>query len=504
MGKFSSYIDAGYPVIHLRTIEEERALTSSLDELGGSGLSRLKPFVWKVTTGLYPYGEDPDLHMLAKEPCESILFTIKPKGVYASNSDRVFFFFGLRHFLEQPDVIQTLRDASYELSSIGSHIVIIGPDVDLPAELQDVVTTLDFQLPSKETLTSIFENLTDEYGTTLDEIPSIDDLQEAAENARGLSAFRAENAAALSLVTRKKLDVSLIREEKRQIIKKTEALQYIEVNETMDDLGGFDVLKSYVSVRRSYFENTSIAKESGIINPPRGVLLIGLPGTGKSLGAKCIAGALGLSLYRLDLGAVFRSYVGESEAQIRSALRVVDAVSPCVLLLDEFEKMVAGLESSSRSDSGITSRVIAFLLSWMQDTDAPVYKVGTANTLRGLDGALMRRGRWDAVFSVDLPTDVELCEIYKIHLTKRGIELTDAEVNLIASKSLGFVGSEVEGVVEEAVFKAFSGAYKVTVASIIDEIDVTVPLSMTDNDEVVAFREWISEGARSVSSKRRR
>jgi len=117
---------------------------------------------------------------------------------------------------------------------------------------------------------------------------------------------------------------------------------------------------------------------------------------------------------------------------------------------------------------------------------------------------LMRRGRWDAVFSVDLPTDVELCEIYKIHLTKRGIELTDAEVNLIASKSLGFVGSEVEGVVEEAVFKAFSGAYKVTVASIIDEIDVTVPLSMTDNDEVVAFREWISEGARSVSSKRRR
>ena len=493
------YINAGYPLIYHRTTENERAFQYILTDLKKNGLGDLRVFVWKVTTGLYLYSDGPDVRV-AMDFLESLRYITGDEG--GVPADSVYVFHGVRRFLEAPGNIQQLRDAAYALRTVGSHIICIGSDCDIPPELEDAMTVVDFPLPDRAGLRDLFRRMVDEQSKVLTDI-EIDDaaLEMAAENALGLTAFRAESAAALSLIETNKLDLSLIREEKRQALKQAGALEFIPAMETMDDLGGFDAAKAHVRLRSAYFKDTERAREFGITTPPKGILVVGLPGTGKTLLSKCVANELDLPLYRLDIGSLFKGIVGSSEETTRRTLRVLETMAPAVLLLDEFEKTMAGLESSGRSDSGVTSRVIGTILTWTQESRAPIYKVAACNTLRNLDPAIMRRGRWDAVFSVDLPSNEEVKEIFSIHLKKRGKDPDKFDLDRLGKVASGFVGAEIESAVVDALYFAFTAGEELKTEHVERACSEIIPISKTSKEEIDKFRKWIKNRAIPVSTR---
>lgn len=485
-------------MVYLRTCEEERAFQYVLTDLKQHNLNHLKVFVWKVTTGLYPYLGDPVADVVVMD-FFGTLRHIAGVGEEAPPADSVYVFFNIRKFLDAPGNIQQLRDAAYAIRTAGSHIVAIGSDFDLPPELEEMVTILDFDLPGKEEIRKQFGKLVDFYQESLGLKISSESLEQAADNALGLTSFRAESAIALSIVETGGLDLNMIREEKRQILKQTGALEYISIKETMADLGGFDCLKEHVSDRVRYFRDREAAKQFGIINPPKGILLVGLPGTGKSLSAQCIAHELKLPLYRLNISALFKGVVGGSESETRRVLKIIESVAPAVLSLEEFEKSVAGLESSGKTDSGVTSRVISQILTWCQETTAPIYKVASCNTIRNLDAALLRRGRWDEVFSVDLPQAHEIMQIFSIHLRKRGRSPENFDLQVLANAASGFVGAEIESAIEEALYRAFSAGRDLTTQDLVHVCSELVPISVTDKEDMEQFRRWIQGKAKPVS-----
>jgi SpoVK/Ycf46/Vps4 family AAA+-type ATPase len=498
-----SYIKAGYPVLYVQTKEQERALSEICRNLKSAHLdTQFTILLWKSTHGLYP--------LTASSPSgEAVAVGFDDTLQYISGSpgedrkDCLYILFNPREFMKSPVTIQRLRDAAYKVRTVGSHMVMIGGHYEIPEELEDVVTFVDLELPNRDEIKAIFRSVVDQYATALKDKATEADLTQAAENALGLTEFKAENAISLSIVSSSRIDIPLIRKEKQLAVKQSGVLEFIHHNETADTLGGFDVLKDHVVKRRGYFINHQNAVEFGL-RPPKGIMLVGVAGTGKSLAAKAVSAALDLPLYKFDVGAVFKGIVGSSEASIRSALKLAETVSPCVLLIDEMEKLVAGLESSGRTDSGVTSRVIGTLISWMQETQSPVYKIATCNTIRNLDSALFRRGRWDAVFAVDLPTAVERRDIFLIHLKKRGRDPKNFDVNKLALATENFVGAEIESVVDEALYLAFFADRDVSTDDLLEVCKHVIPISKTDKEAIEQFREWMRARATSVSSGRER
>lgn len=494
-GRVVPYLRAGFPIVVLQTSEQERAFASLSAELVEGGLRDLKVYVWKVTTGLRLVSNPQE--QLAGDLLSAINKIAPP--FEEPESDVLCVLFNVGDFLKSPAVRQALRDAAYALKSVGSYLVCIGPELEVPSELEDVVTVLDFPLPDREKLRKAFSELIEPYRDALSE-PVTDEVMAAAvENALGMSELRAESALGLSLVLKRLVDVDVIRAEKKQVLRRSKVLEFVEVSESMDDVGGFDLLKRFVGLRRRYYKDVEKARAFGM-SPPKGILIVGVAGTGKSLISRAIARELDLPLYNFNVGAVFSRYVGGSESAVREACRMAEAAAPCVVRFDEFEKAVAGLESSSGSDAGTTSRVISHLLTWMQETRAPLYKVATANTIRQLDAALLRRGRWDAVFAVDLPTQEELKQIFAIHLRKRGRKPEAFDLDALAKKAAGFVGAEVESVVEEALAIAFAEERDVTQEDLLGVCSQVVPISVTDKEDIEAFRKWIKGRAQPVSS----
>lgn len=500
---FCTYLRAGYPLLYVRTIEVERAFSAFIEEINSDGLGHFNIFVWKPHTGLYKYRSYLRWDQRADTIDDALGVVLRDENISEETVDSIYVFFGIHHFLNKPSVLSALRDISSMLSTRGGHIVCFGPDADIPVELQDVITTLDFPLPGPSDFRKSFENLISEYKTAIGKDIGNDILERAIEASRGLSLMQAEGAAALSIVEKKPFESRFFNQEKQILLSQTVALRSLG-NDGLkfDDLGGFDRLKEHVRLRKYYFDNTAEAIRFGILAPPKGIFIVGIPGTGKSLSAKCIATELGLPLYKFDVGALFRSYVGDSEANTRKTLKLVELLAPCVLLLDELEKMAAGMHGTGSTDSGVTSRVLATFLSWMQDSKAPVYRVATANTIRNLDAALIRRGRWDAVFSVDLPNFSERREIFRIHLKRRKLNPDDFDLDMLARLAQNFVGAEIESCIEESLFKAFSKNKRLTSEDLAVIIKSTVPISDTSREEIQQFRQWLKNRALPVSSEK--
>jgi ATP-dependent 26S proteasome regulatory subunit len=496
------YLKAGYPALYINTTEQERALMLISRDLKDSGLSgAYKVLTWKSTTGLIEWSSDNS---------EGIDGTVYPEGLLRyilgergePRSDCIYILLNLKEYMTNPLIKQLMRDAAYAVRTQGSHMILIGGHWEVPEELTDVVTFVDMELPNREEIRSVFMSVIDKYAGKLTEQASMQLVEQAADNALGLTEFKAENAISLSIVSSNSVDIPLIRKEKQLAVKQSGVLEYMPHSETLDTLGGFDVLKEHVSKRKKYFLNHTEAIKFGL-RPPKGIMLTGIAGAGKTLAAKAVSSTLDLPLYKFDVGSVFKGLVGSSEATIRQALKLAETVAPCVLLIDEMEKLVAGLEGSGRSDSGTTSRVIGTLLSWMQETEAPVYKVATCNTIRNLDAALFRRGRWDAVFAVDLPTFDERKEIFAIHLRKRGRKVDTFDLDVLARRTEGFVGAEVESVVEEALYHAFDAGRELTSLDLQKVADSVVPVSKTDKEAIAAFRAWMQSRAMPVSSTKK-
>lgn len=498
----SSYIKAGYPCLYIRSTEQERAMDEISIDLKKNDLSNsLVVYTWRCTTGLIPYLSDkPANDQVAYDLVESFKY-IKDGTNGETPENKLYVIFNPKKFLTDNLVaIQALRDAAYAIRLVGSHIIMVGGGIDLPEELEDVMTFVDFDLPSKEDLKKAFRGITDNYKDIITGEITDDLLEVAAENACGLTHFKAENAIALSIVEASGIDISLLRKEKQLAIKQSGVLEYVPHDETSDTLGGFDTLKGHVAQRIRFFSDHKKAVDFGL-RPPKGIMLVGLPGTGKSLASKAIATSLNLPLYRFNVGALFKGIVGASESATRQALKLIESVAPCCLVLDEMEKLVAGLESSGKTDSGVTSRVIGSLLTWMQETTAPIYKVATCNTIRNLDAALFRRGRWDAVFAVDLPTSLEREQIFSIHLKKRKRSPKSYDLAKLSTLSDGFVGAEIESAVEEALYRAFDQCRELEMADMEVTLKSIVPISKTDKEAITSFQTWMKERATSVSAK---
>jgi len=392
----------------------------------------------------------------------------------------------------QPTVVRKLRNLARRLRFTRHTIVVTMPQPAIPHELSNDAVRLDYPAPDIDELKLLLERLLQTPGVRHDLAPEVRDRVLRA--ALGLSSNQAQRIFAKAIVTHGILDqrdIDLINEEKKQIIKASGALEYYLPRETVADVGGLDSLKAWLAQRESAFGEA--ARQYGL-PAPRGIALIGIPGTGKSLTAKTIAGLWRMPLLRLDLGAVFGSYVGQSEHNCRQALSLAETISPCVLWIDEIEK---GL-STSGGDGGTSLRVLGTMLSWMQEKTRPVFVVATANDVSKLPPELMRRGRFDEIFFLDLPTSSEREEILAVHLRKRGRAAESFDLPRLVRASEGYVGAEIEQAVIEAMYRAFNDPEaphrEFTTTDVEEAMRRLVPMSHSQRETIDSLRSWLSEG----------
>jgi SpoVK/Ycf46/Vps4 family AAA+-type ATPase len=318
---------------------------------------------------------------------------------------------------------------------------------------------------------------------------NLDDLtrEQILKSALGLTMDEAENVFAKSLVVKKTFDPELIISEKEQIIRKSGILEYFHSTERIENVGGLENLKEWVKKRTRAF--TEKARDYGLPQP-KGILLIGVQGCGKSLTAKAVASLWKLPLLRLDVGKIFSGIVGSSEANVRRALNMAESIAPTILWIDEIEKGLSGVQSSGQTDSGVTARVFGSFITWLQEKESPVFVIATANNIEIMPPELLRKGRFDEIFFIDLPSIDERKEIVRIHLKKRGRDPAKFDVETIATKTNGFSGAEIEETVISAMYDAFAEDREIKTDDLLKAVEKTVPLSKTMKEKVDAIRNW--------------
>ena len=367
-------------------------------------------------------------------------------------------------------------------------------------ELDKEMPIIELDLPRRHTLGIIFDDVTEEAGLLPHQVEKSEALLDAA---LGLTIMEARFAFSKAVATKGRLtsaEIEFVIEEKERIIRQSGVLEYFHPSTDWDDVGGLDELKAWLKNRGRAF--TSQAKAFGL-EPPRGALLLGVPGCGKSLTAKAVAGLWRFPLLRFDLGRVFGGVVGESEANMRKALQVAQAISPCILWIDEIEKGMAGSQGSGSLDSGVTARVMGTFLTWMQEKEEPVFVLATSNNIDQLPPEMLRKGRFDEIFFVDLPGLSTRREILDIHLKKKGRhdEAETFDLNSLAEASVGYSGAELEEAVKDSLFRAFDAGREVHESDILQALEATYPLSKTMRENIEGMRKWAKYRARLASSE---
>lgn len=392
------------------------------------------------------------------------------------------------HFLEAPDLQRQFKEF-FGIASV-CHIVIISPVFQCPPTLNKEFTLIDFPLPSRSEIRDALEKIKHEVPANYPKAVkyAIDHEEELLDAAAGLTVTEAENAYALSLVKTKNFDIKTIIEEKKQIISKTGILEFREPKFTFDDIGGLEALKVWLDRRKTAFSQES--KEFGL-EIPKGVLLAGIPGTGKSLICDALAARWQMPLLRLDIGAIFSSHVGESEANVRLVLQTSSAIAPAILWIDEIEKGLGGVQSSNQTDGGVTNRVFGTLLTWMQEKDNPVFVICTANNVTSLPPEFMRAGRFDEIFFLDLPNADQRQDVLGRLLLKKKRNPEEFDLFKIAQSSENYSPAELEKGINNALFCAFSeNKRQLTTEDIVSEIIKFQPLFNSRREEIEAMREW--------------
>jgi ATP-dependent 26S proteasome regulatory subunit len=484
--QINTLIRARYQILYIVSWEERR-VEDALKRISGQ---KKKVFTWSLTEGVQPHlGFGSHRVTLAEafefidEFTEQAMFILK--DLHVNLSDAV--------------VVRTLRDLAQRLKNTQKTIVILSPILKLPPELEKDVTVIDYDLPSYDDLGALLDLIVDKMkrdGANVNVELTPEDREQVIKAAQGLTLTEAENVFAKSLVRKRAFDVGVILSEKEQIVRKSGLLEYHPATEKFADVGGLDVLKEWLKNRGAGF--TEKAREFGLPDP-RGVLLLGVQGCGKSLSAKAIGSLWNLPILRLDIGKIFSGIVGSSEQNVRRAIHVAESVAPVVLWMDEMEKGFAGVKSSPLSDAGTTSRVFGTFVTWLQEKTAPVFVVATANDITQLPPELLRKGRFDEIFFIDLPGGRERAEIFKIHLAKRNRDPEKFDIGSFASLSEGFSGAEIEQVVLSALFSAFGKGQELTNQHITEAIKESVPISVTMAEEIAYLRNWAEKRARPAS-----
>lgn len=488
--ELETLIRAHYPIIYVVSWEDERVehAVNVIARLRGKRLH-----TWTVTRGFTQDGGQRD--GATRDPLAALEFV-------ANSSDQAIYLLKDFHaFISDPTVTRRLRDLIPLLRNSYKHVVLLAPQMKLPPDLEKEVTVVDYGLPTYSEL----EQLLDDIILRCKDDPGVDwnlsqeRREQVLKAAQGLTAMEAENVFARSLVLTKTFDIDVVLSEKEQIIRKSGILEYYPASEAFSSVGGMDLLKDWMQKRTTSF--TDRAREFGLPEP-RGVLLIGVQGCGKSLSAKAVGAQWRLPLLRLDIGKVFAGLVGASEENMRKALRVAESVAPCILWLDELEKGLSGLQSSGSSDGGTTARVFSTFLTWLQEKTVPVFVVSTANQVEALPPELLRKGRFDEIFFIDLPASAEREEIFRIHLRKRKRDPAGFDLDRLAAATPGFSGAEIEQLIIEALYDAFDSGQDITTDGILKGVQETVPLSMTMREKIAYLRDWASTRARLASSQK--
>jgi len=483
-------IKAQYPLIYLITPEEERA-EQTLSDISEKAQRRV--YVWTVTHGIVEYGQ----------PRHSTQHnTVSPEAaiewVIRQREPGIYVFKDLHPFIDSPATTRWLRDAVASFKAMQKTIILMSPVQQVPIELEKEVVVLDYPLPN---LTELNEVLTKQLEKTKNRRITTEVREKLLKAALGLTRDEAEKVYRKVYVEAKRFseaEVEVVLSEKKQLIRRNGILEYIDQDATLDSIGGLEELKRWLHQRSGAF--TERAREYGLPQP-KGMLILGVPGCGKSLTAKTTSRLWGLPLMRLDMGRVYDgSMVGRSEANLRNALKTAESLSPAILFIDELDKAFSGGTGSADSDGGTSSRIFGSFLTWMQEKTSPVFVMATANRVERLPGEFLRKGRFDEIFFVDLPNTEERIDIFKIHLNKRRTDISRFDLEQLAQISDGFSGAEIEQAIVAAMYDAFAQDREFTQLDIIAAIKSTLPLSRTMTEQVTALREWARRRARPASA----
>lgn len=490
--EISILIQSRCPLIYLSSHEEDRVL-KNLMILAKEVNKQI--YSWSITTGLIELNVDEEeISNLNKfnDPMEIL------SHIDESNEKAIFILKDFHFFMEDFTVIRKLRDLFENLKVTYKNIIFLSPTLKLPTDLNKEISIIDIPLPTSREFLELINDIKNNLSPSMVDLED-KDITNLARAAHGLTLAEAENVFSKMIVNDKKLSkkgLPYILNEKKQIVRKSGILEFYPSNNKLNDLGGFGSLKKWLE-ERSHALISSKAKKYGLPEP-KGILLLGPPGTGKSLTAKAISNYWQLPLLKLDFGKIFSGLVGSSEENMREALKVAEGLSPSILWIDEIEKGLSG-GNASNSDGGTAARVFGTFLTWMQEKKSTVFVVATANDISKLPPELLRKGRFDEIFFLDLPKEKEMEEIFSIHLTKKGRDPKNFDLAEFAKNAKGFTGAEIEQTIVDALFNAFNKKKEVTTIEIIEAIKNCIPLSTTYSTELNTLREWAKLRAKKAS-----
>ena len=497
-------IKAKTPAMLLPTHEERRVVA----EIGVLCAERkMRLFVWSIASGLRERSassESGEMIDIDSDLCDPDAVLRYIRNTAPADQRAVYVLADFHAYIDaSPLTRRLLREVAQDIRSTNKEIIVLQPEDTLPLTLEKTLQVIDIPLPAyaelRSRLDSVISRLDGRKGYDID--LSEEERRALASAGLGLTRDEFDIAVTRAAVVLRGLNAEAIRlvsAEKRQIVRKSGLMEFFEPDATMADVGGLDLLKVWLRKRTRAFGDR--ARDFGLPSP-KGLLTVGVPGCGKSLTAKAASALLGIPMIRLDVGALMGGIVGQSEANARRAIEVIETVAPCVLWLDEIEKGMAGMGSSDRSDGGTTARVMSTFLTWMNEKKSDVFIMATANGVESLPPELLRKGRFDEVFAVDVPSRQERIEILSIHLRKRKRDPSAFDLDAVATATEEFTGAELEQVVIESLFAAFDEDERdLTTADLVRAARETVPLVKTMPERVRALRQWAKTRARPASS----
>ncbi|MGH2372660.1 MAG: AAA family ATPase [bacterium] len=474
-------IRSRYLIIAIETFEVRRAeqvlqrIAAKLD---------IPFYLWTLADGLRQAG--------AGNPVPETKTAVRAlSSVKEFKGEGIFFLKDLHRFLGEPEVAGRLLDVAWSFSGSRSTLILVAPHINLPEEVRELAAPFKLELPSTDDLAAltkeVLSKLSHQHRVKVE--LSGDDFDRLVDGLKGFTLFEAERAVSRSILddlTLNRKDLDQIVEIKKELLEKDAVLEYVPADDGMAEVGGLTHLKTWLEKRRKAY--TAEARRFGI-TPPKGILLLGVQGCGKSLAAKAVAREWGLPLLKLEPGRLYDMYIGESEKNLERALTMAERMAPCVLMVDEMEKALV-YAGGGHADAGLSRRILGRILNWMQDRKAPVFVVATCNDVSQLPPELMRKGRFDEIFFIDLPGGEDRKAIFAVHLKKRKRDPSGFDLDALAAASEGFSGAEIEQAIVAALYTAFAEGKELTTQHILNELRATRPLSVVRQETVAELRQW--------------
>jgi AAA+ superfamily predicted ATPase len=474
-------LESQSPLIVIEEAEEDRII--ALLDWAAARL-RIPVIVWRAHVGISP-SDDEQPVAGTEDPLRAVAF------VQGANRETVYHLRGFAEHLRDPRILSRMKDVCRKLQAHRGAVVVSGPSVDVPPELEPYATYFPLPPPSAleyhDVITEALADVRRTREVKVDLPPQ--ECQELYRAVRGLSLGEVRRILVKGIVKDGRLDhedIADVREAKRRILERTGVLSCVATQSSLGDVVGLSRFKAWIRTRTRAFREPEAAESFGL-SPPRGVLLIGVQGCGKSLASKAVAGEWKLPIVRLDPANLFSKYVGESEKALRRSLATVEAMSPLVLWIDEMEK---AFTQSRDNDGGVSQRLLGSLLAWLQEHRAPVFVVATANDVTSMPPELLRKGRFDEIFFVDLPDDEARKDLFRMHLASRGRVLDEESIARLSVEAAGFSGAEIEQAVVAGLHAAFASNVDLSVDQLTAEVRATTPLSTTMSERIAALRAW--------------